>query len=88
MIIVRYYETATKRKQEKVFGEFYPEVEIKEVRPVDETLKGKNLAADKERYENEVAEAILKAKFTALDKVREIVGPEGVLVANIVEEGE
>lgn len=88
MINVRYYRSNSERKQNKVFGEFLTQKEPVEVKPVDETLKGKALKADQERFADEMAKALLDAKFAALDEVREVVGPEGVLVAYEVKEEE
>ena len=81
MINVRYYRSNSEKKQEKVFGVFFTQAEPKAVKPVDETLKGKELAKDKARFEDESAKALLDAKFAALDEVRALVGQEGVLVA-------
>ena len=88
MINVRYYRTNSERKQNKVFGEFLTQKEPVAVKPVDETLKGKALKADQERFADEMEKALLDAKFAALDEVREVVGPEGVLVAYEVKEEE
>lgn len=88
MINVRYYRTNTERKKEQVYAEFNTQVVPAEVKPVNVTLTGKRLEEDKKRYENEVADALLDAKFAALDEVREIVGNDGVLVAYEVEESE
>ena len=88
MINVRYYKTASARKRNEVFGEFFTQAVPEEVKPVNEELKGKKLEADKQRFEEETEQALLKAKFRALDEVRTIVGTEGVLVAYEVKEEE
>lgn len=88
MINVRYYRTNSERKKEQVYAEFNTRIEPAEVKPINTTLSGKKLTADKKRYEDEVAKALLDAKFAALDEVREIVGNDGVLVAYEVEESE
>ena len=88
MINVRYYRTNTDRQKERVYAEFYTQIEPAEVKPVNTTLAGKELEKDKKRYEDAMAQALLDAKFAALDEVRAIVGHEGLLVAYEVEESE
>lgn len=95
MIKVWYYKTNSARKRNEVFGEFNVPIEINipEIPEVDPKLKGAaKKSAEKKRGELVkqrevlVEEAKLKAKFKALDEVRELIGYNGVLVANIVEE--
>lgn len=100
MVKVEYFETATMRKTGKmkngeVRGEFYVNInpeEIPEVPEIDEALTGKEreLALAKrekalKKRERDIEQAILDCKFAACDKVRELTGPEGVLVASIPE---
>lgn len=103
MIKVDYFATATMRKTGKmkegeICGTFFVNinpVEIPEVPPLDPELKGaekeqatkRRDAAIKKRDQN-VAQAILDCKFKACDMVRELTGPEGVLVASIPVEPE
>lgn len=88
MVEVRFWETNSQRKKEEPIGVFNIDITPREVKPVNTELTGKELQADKQRYEEQTAKALLDCKFAALDKVREIVGYEGVLVANIIEESE
>ena len=88
MVEVKYWETNSQRKKEEPIGIFSIDITPKEVTPVNTKLTGKKLQADKKRFEEETEKALLDCKFAALDKVREIVGYEGVLVANIAEESE
>ena len=92
---VEYYENATARKQGNMFGVFYPVIDIVEVPAVSESLKGKQDADGNDLYElavqrreAKVAKSLVDAKFAACDAVRNVVGPDGVLVASIIEEQE
>ena len=88
MINVRYYKTVTARKKEEVYAEFNTQIEPAEVKPINTTLTGKELEKDKKRYEDAIAQALLDAKFAALNEVRDLIGNDGVLVAYEVEESE
>ena len=88
MINVRWYKTATDRKQDKVFAEFLTKVEPAAVTPVNTELTGKALTKDQERFLNETEKARLDAEFKALDTVREAIGYSGVLVAYEVKDDE
>ena len=92
---IAFYENATARKQGNLTGMFYTNIEIAEIPPVDESLKGKKDANGNDLYEMavqrrtlKVEKSILDAKFAACDFARGFVGPDGVLVASIVEEQE
>ena len=86
MINVRWYKTATDRKQNKVFAEFFTGVKPVEVAPVNTELTGKELVEDQNRYADAVEQARLNAEFIALNQVRDKIGYEGVLVAYEVKE--
>lgn len=95
MVEVRYWETNSQRKKEEPIGVFNIPIVPEDVPEVDENLKGHTNADGEDLYElavkrrnRKIEQAILDCKFAALDKVREIVGYEGVLVANIVESEE
>ena len=100
MVKVEYFETATMRKTGKmkdgeIRGEFFVNIvpeEIPEVPEIEAGLKGKELKeaiARRERAikkrELDIEQAVLDCKFRACDMVRELTGPEGVLVASIPE---
>ena len=100
MVKVEYFETATMRKTGKmkdgeIRGEFFVNInpeEIPEVPEIDEALTGEEREAALARREKalkkrerDVEQAILDCKFKACDMVRELTGPEGVLVASIPE---
>ena len=86
MINVRWYKTATDRKQNKVFAEFFTEIEPVKVDPVNAELTGKELVEAQNRYADAVEQARLNAEFMALNQVRDKIGYEGVLVAYEVKE--
>ena len=103
MVKVEYFETATMRKTGKMkdgemCGTFFVNItpeEVPEVPEIDEKLKGKEkekaLAKreiDLKKRELDVEQAILTCKFRACDMVREVTGPEGVLVASIPTDSE
>lgn len=95
MVEVRFWETVSQRKKEEPIGVFNINIVPEEIPEVSEDLKGKTDREGRDLYELAVArrkekveKAILDCKFAACDKVREIVGSEGVLVANIIEEEE
>lgn len=88
MVEVKYWETNSQRKNEEPIGVFKIDITPVEVPEVDEKLAGKKRETALKQREKKVEKAILDCKFAALDKVREIVGYEGVLVANIAEEEE
>lgn len=85
MVEVKYYETVTARKNEEVLGVFNINITPKEIPPIDEALKGEE--AEKALIKRSIAveQAKKDCEFAALDKVREIVGRDGVLVAKIIE---
>lgn len=100
MVKVDYYETATMRKTGKmkdgeIKGTFFVNInpeQIEEVPEIDEKLTGKekeDALARREKAlkkrERDVEQAVLDCKFKACDMVRELTGPEGVLVASIPE---
>ena len=93
---VKYYRTVTERKSaKKAYGVFYPVIEIPEIPEVSENLKGLKATDGTDMYEEatkrreqKIEKALLDAKFAACDEVRAIVGENGVLVANIVNEEE
>lgn len=85
---VDYYETKTARMKNEVLGTFVIPVTPREVKPVNEELTGKALERDKARYAEEVDKADLALRTDALNKVHEITGWKGVLVANIIPEEE
>ena len=100
MVKVEYFETATMRRTGKmkegaIRGEFFVNInpeEIPEVPEIDEALTGKEREValakrEKElkKRESDVRQAVLDCKFKACDMVRELTGPEGVLVASIPE---
>ena len=97
MVKVDYYETATMRKTGKmkdgeIRGTFLVNINPEEVPEVSENLKGKTDREGNDLYELAVArrnkkveQAIIDCKFKACDMVRELTGPEGVLVASIPE---
>ena len=103
MVKVEYFETATMRrtgrmKDGEMCGTFFVNIvpeEIPEVPEIDKKLKGeekKDALAKREKAlkkrELDIEQAILTCKFRACDKVREITGSEGVLVASIPEDNE
>lgn len=81
MIKVVFYKSNSARKKNEVFGTFDVPVKIKEVTPIDTSLKGKKLKADEERFALETEQARLDAQFAAIDEVRAVVGHKGVVVA-------
>ena len=88
-VIINFYETVTARKNNEALGVFTVPTEVVIPAPVNTELKGKALEKDEARYAKEVEAAPKDAQFKALDKIREIVGTLGVLVAeSIVEEEE
>ena len=88
MVRVDYYENAKAKKEGNVLGTFSIDIVPDEVPEVDSKLKGEKLEKAITRREQKLDEAIKNCQFTALDKVREIVGLTGVLVATIIEEEE
>ena len=95
MVEVKYYETVSARKKNEVLGVFNINIVPDTIPGVSEELRGKKATDGTDIYELEVArrekkveKAIFDCKCRALDKVREIVGDSGVLVANIIEESE
>ena len=88
MVEVRYWETNSQRKKEEPIGVFNIDITPVEVPEVDERLTGEEREIALKQRAKKVEKAGLECKFKALDKVREIVGHEGVLVANIVENEE
>lgn len=93
MVEVKFWETVSQRKKEEPLGVFNIDVVPADVPEVSEKLRGHLNQNGEDLYELAVArrnrkieKAILDCKCAALDKVREIVGYEGVLVANIIEE--
>ena len=95
MVEVKYYETVSARKNNEVLGVFNINIVPETIPEVDEELIGKKATDGTDIYELEVArrekkveKAILDCKSRAMEKVREIVGESGVLVANIVESEE
>lgn len=88
MVEVKFYETNSKLKKGEALGVFSIPFVPKEVAPVDETLEGEELEADKERYARELDEADMEVKAQALEKVHSIVGWKCVLVARIIKEEE
>lgn len=85
---VDYYENNSARKKKEILGTFVVQVEPREVKPVNEELKGKALERDKARYAEEVDKADLELRTKALDKIHEITGWTGILVANVIPEKE
>ena len=88
MVEVKYWETNSQRKKEEPIGVFNIDITPVAVPEVDERLTGEAREIALKQRAKKVEKAILECKFKALDKVREIVGHEGVLVANIVESEE
>ena len=93
MVEVKFYETATARKSNEALGVFNVKITPVKVPEVSDTLKGRVDADGNDLYEvscarraKKVAQAVLDCKSAACDKIRSIVGPNGVLVASIVEE--
>ena len=86
MVEVRYWETNSQRKKEEPIGVFNIDITPATVPEVNERLTGEEREIALKQRAKKVEKALLECKFKALDKVREIVGHEGVLVANIVEE--
>lgn len=86
MVEVKYWETnSQRRKNEEPVGVFNIDITPIAVPEVDERLTGEAREVAVKQRAKKVEKAILECKFKALDKVREIVGYGGVLVANIVE---
>ena len=84
---VLYFKNNSARKKNEVMGVFTIEVEPREVRPVNEKLKGKKLAEDKARFVEETDKAEFAIRTDALNEVHEVVGwGPGILVANINKE--
>ena len=89
MVEVRFWETNSQRKKnEEPVGVFNIDITPVTVPEVSERLTGEAREIALKQRAKKVEKAILDCKFKALDKVREIVGYEGVLVANIVESEE
>ena len=88
MVEVRFWETNSQRKKEEPIGVFNIDITPVDVPEIDERLTGEKREVALKQRARKVEQAILDCKFAALDKVREIVGYEGVLVANIVENEE
>ena len=93
MVKVEYYETNSARKKGEVLGVFGIKFEPETIPEVDKKLKGKTTSSGKDLYELAVQhrkEKMEKANKdcvdAALEKVRSIVGTEGVLVASLEEE--
>lgn len=101
MVEVKYFETATMRRTGKmkdgeICGTFFVNIvpeEIPEVPEIDKKLKGQEKAdalakreQDLKKRELDIEQAVLTCKFRACDMVRELTGPDGVLVASIPEE--
>lgn len=87
-VIINFYETVTARKKNEALGVFTVPVDMRVPKPINTELEGEKLEKDTERYNKEVEEAPKDAQFKALDKIREIVGTTGVLVAERIEEEE
>ena len=95
MVKVEYYETATARKSGDCLGVFSIKTTPEAIPEVDENLKGKTTSSGKDLYElaveqrkERVAKATAACIDAALDKVRSIVGSEGVLVARLEDVSE
>ena len=101
MVRVDYYENARAKKNGEILGTFNIDIVPVEVPEVDEKLKKKTKTVTEadgttrevnlydeavEKRAKKMDEAIKDCQFAALDKVREIVGVNGVLVATIIEE--
>lgn len=90
MVEVKFYENTTARKNNEVLGVFNIKINPEVIPEVSDNLKGKidsqgndMYAAATERRAARVERAILDCKCAALNKVRSIVGEQGVLVASI-----
>lgn len=89
-VTVKLYETKTALRSNKAIGVFTIELEPEQFPVVSEALKGKTTTSGKDLYElaverraTQVERAITACKENAINKVRDIVGPLGILVATI-----
>lgn len=85
MVEVKFYETVGARKKNEALGVFSIPIVPEEVAPIDETLKGEALekALVKRSIKLEIARK--NCEDAALNKVRDLIGVTGVLVAKIIE---
>ena len=90
---VEYYESHTARLAKDCLGVFTIKTSPEKIPEVSEKLKGKTASLGEDMYEAaverraaKVESAILECKNAAINKIRDIVGPLGVLVAYIVDE--
>lgn len=88
MVEVKVYETVTAKKNGEVLGVFNIKVSPEVVPEINPKLKGKEKEEALAKREKLVDEAIKNCQFAALDKVRELVGINGILVATIIPEEE
>ena len=86
MVEIKFYETVGDRKKNEALGVFNVRIVPEEVAPVDETLKGAKLEKALIKRSVEVQKARKACEDAALDKIRDLIGGTGVLVAKIIEE--
>ena len=88
MVEIKFYETVGDRKKNEALGVFNVRIVPEEVAPVDEKLKGEKLEKALVKRSVEVQKARKACEDTALDKIRDLIGGTGILVAKIIEEEE
>lgn len=88
MVEIRFYETVTARKNNEALGVFNVKIAPKEIPPVDESLKGEALEKAIVKRGIAIQKARKECEDAALDKIRDLIGVEGVLVAKIIDEVE
>lgn len=88
MVEIKFYETVGARKKNEALGVFNVRIVPEEVAPVDETLKGEKLEKALVKRSIAVKQARKACEDAALDKIRDLIGGTGILVAKIIEEEE
>ena len=86
MVEIKFYETVGDRKKNEALGVFNVRIAPEEVAAIDETLKGKRLEQALIKRSIAVAKAKKECEDAALDKIRDLIGCTGILVAKIIDE--
>ncbi len=88
MVEIKFYETVGDRKKNEALGVFNVRIVPEEVAPVDKTLKGEKLEKAIVKRGIAIQQARKECEDTALNKIRDLIGGTGILVAKIIEEEE
>ena len=86
MVEIRFYETVGARKKNEALGGFNVRIVPAEVAPVDEKLKGEKLEKAIVKRGIAIQQARKECEDAALDKITDLIGGTGILVAKIIDE--